>query len=68
MLSWVVWFGGLKTTANKYLILIVLVGDFNSNLFQHVDVVSARIGHKADRGELFIVIFRLPILGMGSGM
>ena len=44
----------VKTTANKYLILIVLVGDFNSNLFQHVDVVSARIGHKADRDESYI--------------
>ena len=44
----------VKTTTNKYLILIVLVGDFNSNLFQHVDVVSACIGHKADRDESYI--------------
>ena len=58
----------VKTTADKYLILIVLVRDFNSNLFQHVDVVSVRIGHTADRGKLFIVIFRPPILRMGNGM
>ena len=44
----------VKTTANKYLILIVLVRDFNLNLFQHVDVASACIGHKADRDESYI--------------
>ena len=44
----------VKTTTNEYLILIVLVGDFNSNLFQHVDVVSVCIGHKADRDESYI--------------